>query len=119
MVLVIMTSQFYWSMHAVVRLINPLALILPLKLILRVPVAFWGCCENRSTSFADGLRPTLLTTSQQPNMESVVVDPSSGDVGVSSMIQCANPDVHPGSILRAVNGVLRDCDHIMIKRSIN
>lgn len=54
-------------------------------------------------------------------MDNVVVDPSSGDVGVSSMIQCANPEAHPGSILRSVNGVLKDVTSVpaMTKRSIN
>ena len=54
-------------------------------------------------------------------MDNIVVDPSSGDIGVSSMIQCANPKVHPGSILRSVNGVLKDVTSVpaMIKRSIN
>ncbi|CAN0075583.1 unnamed protein product [Sphacelaria rigidula] len=54
-------------------------------------------------------------------MDSIVVDPSSGDVGVSSMIQCANPEAHPGSILRSVNGVLKDVTSVpaMTKRSIN
>ena len=53
-------------------------------------------------------------------MENIVVDPSSGLVGVSSMIKCANPDVSPGSILRSVNGVLKDAScGTTTKRSIN
>ncbi|CAM9312367.1 unnamed protein product, partial [Sphacelaria rigidula] len=54
-------------------------------------------------------------------MDNIVVDPSSGDVGVSSMIQCANSEAHPGSILRSVNGVLKDVTSVpaMTKRSIN
>ena len=54
-------------------------------------------------------------------MDNVVVDPSSGDVGVSSLIQCANPEAHPGSILRSVNGVLKDVTTIpaMTKRKVN
>ena len=53
-------------------------------------------------------------------MDNIVVDPSSGDVGVSSMIKCANPEAHPGSILRSVNGVLKDVTSVpaMTKRSI-
>ena len=53
-------------------------------------------------------------------MDNIVVDPSSGDVGVSSMIKCANPEAHPGSILRGVNGVLKDVTSVpaMTKRSI-
>ncbi len=54
-------------------------------------------------------------------MDNIVVDSSSGDVGVSSMIQCANPEAHPGSILRSVHGVLKDVTSVpaMTKRSIN
>ena len=37
------------------------------------------------------------------------------------MIQCANPEAHPGSILRSVNGVLKDVTSVpaMTKRSVN
>lgn len=54
-------------------------------------------------------------------MDSIVVEPSSGLVGVSSMMQCANPEAHPGSILRSVNGILNDVTNVpaMTKRSIN
>ncbi|CAM9734152.1 unnamed protein product [Ectocarpus sp. 6 AP-2014] len=52
------------------------------------------------------------------NIESVVVDPSSGDVGVSSMMICAIPDAHPRSALRAANGVLKNGGSTMTKKNI-
>ena len=63
---------------------------------------------------------TLILIYHQNKMDNIVVDPSSGDVGVSSMIKCANPEAHPGSILRSVNGVLKDVTSVpaMTKRSI-
>lgn len=52
-------------------------------------------------------------------MENIVVDPSSGLVGISSMIKCADPGANPGSILRSVNSVLQDAPFSTNKRAIN
>lgn len=53
-------------------------------------------------------------------MESLVVEPSTGLVGVSSLIKAAVPDLHPGSVLRSVNNVLNKSDGFeMTTKTVN
>eukprot|EP00903_Cladosiphon_okamuranus_P017785 g16370.t1 len=77
--------------------------------------------QNMLTNMAASGNTTINKDVTMRVYTTIVVDPSSGLVGVSSMMQCANPEVHPGSILRSVNGVLKDVTGVpaMTKRSIN
>ena len=43
-------------------------------------------------------------------MDKVIVESSSGLIGVSNLIKAAMPELHPGSILRSVNAAMRNAD---------
>lgn len=45
-------------------------------------------------------------------MENVIVDASTGDVGVSSMIKSAMPELHAGSILRSAHTAMRSSSEL-------
>lgn len=45
-------------------------------------------------------------------MENVIVEPATGDVGVSTLIKAAMPELHAGSVLRSVHNVLKKPDAV-------